>query len=295
MDDPTPAQAGVFSCLSPALFSQWTGFVRFRRPGLRYSQRKFAKNRMAPVAASFSDQELPVPFRVLPMRRRWNLARWLGATAALAVAASVPANAAEPQLLVGSENYLNLRVSSVYGSGYGAEMLVDNDPNTAWVIAGIAGANPQGRDEAWISFDLSQDYFLSTLLFSPRGSSGSVDGLDKLQLWAALEPFAVDVTSKASTDAFLALQSAPILQVNGFADSVTLPYQYSLQSPLARHVLVRLENQTDQRASRNLGAKQLLLQVTEVVPAPIPATGIGFGWLWASRLRLRIRQASRVA
>lgn len=231
-----------------------------------------------------------------PLTGRRNLCGCLGASVALALAAATtPASAVEQRLLVGSDDYPNLRVSSVYGSGYGAEMLVDNDPNSAWAIAGFSGLNPQGRDEAWISFDLSKNSLLTELVFIPRGSSGNVDGVDQLLLWAAFEPFAVDVTSKASTDAFLSLQQAPTLEVNGFSDTVTPPYQYPLLSPLVRHVLVRLENHTDQRASRNLGAKQLLLRVIEPVPAPLPAAGIASGWLWARRLRSRLRQAPLAA
>jgi hypothetical protein len=242
-----------------------------------------------PVAA-----RLALP-RTRSRRKRWILSPVLAVPLALVFSLPTPSKARETLLLVGSDAYPNLHVSSVYGVGHGAEMLVDNDPNTAWAIAGISDSNPQGRDEGWVSFDLAQQSILSKVFFTPREASGSVDGIDQLQLWAAIVPFGVDVTSKASTDAFLSRQLVPLLEVNGFSELVTPPYTYIVQREIVRYFLVRLLNTTDSRGSRNLGAKQLLLQVTVPVPAPLPAFGVGCGWLWARRLRRRSLQCHRLA
>jgi hypothetical protein len=221
-----------------------------------------------------------------PQRRWFHLSPWLAALAATAAVLG-PCRPAQALLLLGQDYYRNLSVSSSFGTGFEGALLVDDDPESAWAIGGNTDTNPQGRDEAWASFNLDlRGYLLDTLFFSPRGASGSVDGADSLQLWVSEVPFHVDVTSKESTDAFLAEQVAPLLTVNGFADSVIPPYQYKLNLVAAQYMLLRLTNQTDLRASRNLGAKQLYFTV-EFVPGPLPVLGAASGWLWARKLRRR--------
>jgi hypothetical protein len=221
-----------------------------------------------------------------PLRGWSTLSPWLASLAAVA-AVLAPWKPAQALLLLGQNDYRNLVVSSSFGTGYEGARLVDSDPESAWAIGGNSNTNPQGRDEAWASFNLDQHgYLLDTLFFSPRGASGSVDGVDELQLWVSKVPFLVDVTSKASTDAFLAQQVVPLLHVNGFADAAILPYQYRLNMVFAKYMLLRLTNQTDLRASRNLGAKQLYFKV-EFAPGPLPVLGAASGWLWARKLRRR--------
>ena len=221
-----------------------------------------------------------------PLRGRFSPIPWLPSLAA-AAAVLAPCRPAQALLLLGPDYYQNLSVSSSFGTGYEGARLVDGDPESAWAIGGNSNTNPQGRDEAWASFNLDrQDYHLDTFFFSPRGASGSVDGADTLQLWVSEVPFQVDVTSKVSTDAFLAQQAAPLLSVNGFADTAIPPYQYRLNHASAQFMLLRLTNQTDLRASRNLGAKQLYFKVA-FAPGPLPVLGAASGWLWARKLRRR--------
>ena len=205
----------------------------------------------------------------------------------IAASAALPAGSAHALALTGLDSYRNLRVSSVFGSGYGASELVDADPNTAWVISGALGANPQRRDEGWFSFELEKEFIIDQLDFAPRGPSGTVDGIDRLEMWASLSPFNVDVTDAGSTAAFLTNNLKPSFKVAGFAPTPSLPYSYSTGSLAGRYFLVRLLNQTDTRSSRNLGATFFQLQGAPMVPGPVPALGVASAFLASRRLRRR--------
>jgi len=205
----------------------------------------------------------------------------------IAASAALPAGSAHALALTGLDSYRNLRVSSEFGTGYGPSELVDGDLSTAWAIASAFGTNPQGRDEGWFSFELDKDFIIDHLDFAPRGSSGAVDGIDRLQMWASLSPFNVDVTDAGSTAGFLTSNLKPSFKVVGFAPTPSLPYSYSTGSLAGRYFLVRLQNQTDARSSRNLGATFFQLQGAPMVPGPVPALGVASAFLASRRLRRR--------
>lgn len=212
------------------------------------------------------------------------------AVGVLSVSVVLPAGNAQASLITGAASYLNLTASSVFGSGFEASQLVDGDLGTAWVLGGANGINPQGRDEGWFSFELLDDYVINKLYFAPRAASGTVDGVDRLQVWAGLNPFNVDVTDASSTAAFLATNLQPSFQVNGFAPTPNLPYAYDTGSMLSRYVLVRLQNSTDSRADRNMGARLFLLQGIPLVPGPVPVLGVASAFMASRRLRRRCRR-----
>lgn len=210
----------------------------------------------------------------------------------LAAALTLPANEAHALLLIGPDGYRNLQTSSVFGTGFEAPQLVDNDLNTAWVLGGAIGANPQGRDEGWFSFELEKDFIIKELFFAPRSPSGSVDGVDKLQMWTSLTPFQVDVTDATSTSNFLGMNLLPSFQVEGFAPTTSLPYTYSTGSLASRYVLVRLLNSTDTRSDRNMGARMFQVAGAQMVPGPLPVFGVASAFFSARRLRRRCRVGS---
>lgn len=205
----------------------------------------------------------------------------------ITASAALPAGSAHALALTGLDSYRNLRVSSEFGTGYGPSELVDGDLSTAWAIAGAFGTNPQGRDEGWFSFELDKEFIIDQLDFAPRGSSRALDGIDRLEMWASLSPFNVDVTSASSTAAFLTSNLKPSFKVAGFAPTSSLPYSYSTGSLAARYFLVRLLNQTDSVSSRNLGATFFQLQGAPMVPGPVPALGVASAFLASRRLRRR--------
>lgn len=207
----------------------------------------------------------------------------------LAASTLLPAGSAHGFVLTGPDAYLNLRVSSIFGSGYEASKLVDASQSTPWVISGALNANPQGRDEGWFSFELAKEFIIDRLNFAPRNPSGEVDGIDRLEMWASLSPFGVDVTSAGSTAAFLSSNLKPSFNVNGFAPTTSLPYTYSTGALAGRYFVVRLLNQTDTLSNRNLGANFFELQGAPMVPGPVPALGVASAFLASRRLRRRCR------
>lgn len=234
--------------------------------------------RFTPSAAS----PLRPSLRTVPSLRTAILG--LGALAASTV---LPAGSAYALVLTGPDAYLNLRVSSIFSGSFGSSKLVDADKNTPWVISGALGANPQGRDEGWFSFELEEGFLIDRLNFAPRNPSGQVDGIDRLEMWASLSPFGVDVTSAGSTSAFLTSNLKPSFKVNGFAPTTSLPYSYSTGTLAGRYFLVRLLNQTDTLSNRNLGAKFFQLEGAPLVPGPVPALGVASAFLASRRLRRR--------
>ena len=217
----------------------------------------------------------------------------LAARTALVVLSSVsivvaaPSAPAQALVLTPPGGYFNVQGSSHFGSGYEASKVFDADPSSAWVIGGAIGSNPQGRDEAWLSFEIDKELLVSQLSFIPRGSSGTVDGIDRLQIWGSLTPFAVDVTDASSTAAFLGTALSPSFQVKGFASTASLPYTYSFKPVGSRYFLVRLLNQSDTRSDRNLGAKFLELKGSAIVPGPLPVVGVAAAFAASRRLRRR--------
>ena len=205
----------------------------------------------------------------------------------ITASAALPAGNAHALALTDPGSYRNLRASSVFGSGYEVSKLVDPNLVSAWVISGALGANPQDRDEGWVSFELEKEFIIDQLDFAPRGPSGTVNGIDLLEMWASLSPFNVDVTSASSTAAFLTSNLKPSFKVAGFASTSSLPYSYSTGSLAGRYFLVRLLNQTDAVSSRNLGATFFQLQGAPMVPGPVPALGVASAFLASRRLRRR--------
>ena len=227
------------------------------------------------------------PSPLLGSLRPVGAVRAVLALGVLTASAALPAGSAHALALTGLDSYRNLSVSSVFGSGYGGSELVDADLDTSWVISGALGANPQGRDEGWFSFELEKEFIIDQLDFAPRGPSGTVDAIDRLEMWASLSPFNVDVTDAVSTAAFLTSNLKPSFKVAGFAPTPSLPYSYSTGSLAGRYFLVRLLNQTDARSSRNLGARFFQLQGAPMVPGPVPALGVASAFLASRRLRRR--------
>lgn len=210
----------------------------------------------------------------------------LGAVSATFV---LGAGAAQAFTLQAPDAYRNIRASSVFGTGFEPAKLFDGNLDTAWAVGGANGANPQGRDEGWVSFETDKDFIVNRLTFAPRGPSGSVDGIDRLLLWASMSPFDVDVTNAASTAAFLASNVPPSFQVSGFAATTNLPYTFATGSLVSRYFLVRMLNESDTRANRNLGARSLGVLGTPLVPGPLPILGVASAFATSRRLRRRCR------
>lgn len=237
---------------------------------------------MAVACPPFSSS--PKGFGLEQTSCRLGLALGLGMVAA---ALALPAGNAHALLFTGQDSYRNLRVSSAFGSGYEGKNLVDSDPSTAWVIAGAINANPQGRDEGWFSFELANYFVIDALLFAPRSASGTVDGVDTLEVWASLTPFNVDVTDALSTASFLASNAVPSFRASGFTSPSSQPYSYTPSSMVGRYVVGRLLNSSDSRSDRNLGAKLFQLGGYQIVPGPLPVLGVASAFLTARRLRRR--------
>lgn len=207
----------------------------------------------------------------------------------LSASLSLSATDAQAFTLTAPDAYRNVLGSSAFGTGFEPTNLFDDDLATAWALGGANGANPQGRDEGWISFETDRDFIVNRLTFAPRGPSGDVDGVDRLMLWASMSPFDVDVTNASSTAAFLASNLQPSFQKAGFAATSSLPYSYKTGSLVSRYFLVRLLNETDTRSSRNLGARSLGLLGTPLVPGPLPVLGVASAFVTSRRLRRRCR------
>lgn len=244
------------------------------------------------MASQHSPTRRPAPFRSASCAQslqRLAVRSALAVVGGLSISATLSPAPAQAFVLTPPGGYLNVKGSSEFGTGYEASKLFDADPSSAWVIGGALGANPQGRDEAWLSFALDRDFIISQLSFTPRGATGTVDGIDRLQIWGSLNPFGVDVTDATSTAAFLASALPPSFQTSGFAVTVTPPYSYRFKPVSSRYFLVRLLNQSDTRSDRNLGGKFLELKGSPMVPGPLPVVGVATAFAASRRLRRRCR------
>ena len=205
------------------------------------------------------------PQRLCPMVRpllSLALATWFAATASSRVVAEV---------LYGSTYYTAPVASSEYSELYPVTALFDNDADSPWVIAGEAGNNPQGREQGWVSFVLDQTYSIEDILFAPRSPSGQPDGIDTLRVWIGTTSFGVDVTSGASTSAFLSSLTGqnPTWSHSNFTSDAVQTYPLA-QPVTGRYVLAEFINTTDTNTFRNLGGREL---VVNAVAVPEPTVG----------------------
>jgi hypothetical protein len=144
-----------------------------------------------------------------------------------------------------------------------------NSTESVWAIQGFLGGNSQGRDEGWISVQLDQSYLITDLLFAPRKPSGNTDGIDAAYIWVSPTPFGVDVTSKASTNAFLAMPNgaSPNLSISHFSNANDVDYSFG-STLVGKYLLARFVNTTDHDNNRNLGARTFAIGEVGVVPEP---------------------------
>jgi hypothetical protein len=144
-----------------------------------------------------------------------------------------------------------------------------NSTDSVWAIQGFLGGNSQGRDEGWISVQLDQTYLITDLLFAPRKPSGNTDGIDAAYIWVSPTPFGVNITSNASTNAFLgtSIGAVPSLSLGPFANADDTDYSFGA-TLTGKYLLVRFLNTTDHDNNRNLGARTFEIGEVGVVPEP---------------------------
>jgi hypothetical protein len=161
--------------------------------------------------------------------------------------------------------------SSTFSDTPGEELfkLFDADLASSWAIDSFAGNNPQGRDEGWVSVTLDQSYLITHLRFAPRKASGNTDGIDFLSVWVSHTPLGVDVTSGASTQAFLLSPEGgtPDLSIGPFASFAPLDYAFGTTLK-GKYLLARFLNVSDHDNNRNLGGRALLIGQVGAVPEP---------------------------
>ena len=135
-----------------------------------------------------------------------------------------------------------------------------NSTESVWAIQGFLGGNSQGRDEGWISVQLDKTYLIADLRFAPRKPSGNTDGIDSAQVWVSPAPFSVNVTSAASTNAFLATPTgtAPNLSIGPFATANDVDYSFG-STLTGKYLLARFRNTTDHDNNRNLGVRTFVI------------------------------------
>ncbi len=171
-----------------------------------------------------------------------------------------------------------------------------NSTESVWAIQGYLGGNSQGREEGWISVQLNQTYLITDLRFAPRKPSGNTDGIDSAQVWVSPTPFSVNVTSAASTNAFLGTPTgaAPNLSIGPFATANDVDYSFG-STLTGKYLLARFRNTTDGDSNRNLGARTFVIGEIGIVPEPssIAFGAIGLATLlsFANLHRARQRQA----
>jgi hypothetical protein len=150
-----------------------------------------------------------------------------------------------------------------------------NSTESVWAIQGFLGGNSQGRDEGWVSVQLDQTYLITDLLFAPRKPSGNTDGIDAAYIWVSPTPFGVNVTSAASTNAFLAtpIGASPNLSIGPFANANDVDYSFGA-TLAGKYLLGRFVNTTDHDNNRNLGARTFEVGVVPE-PGSMALTAIG--------------------
>jgi hypothetical protein len=169
-----------------------------------------------------------------------------------------------------------------------------NSTESVWAIQGYLGGNSQGRDEGWISVQLNETYLITDLRFAARKPSGNTDGIDSAQVWVSPTPFSVNVTSAASTNAFLATPTgtAPNLSIGPFATANDIDYSFG-STLIGKYLLARFRNTTDHDSDRNLGARTFVIGEVGTVPEPGSiALGVaGFATLLGFSLLHRARRS----
>ena len=168
--------------------------------------------------------------------------------------------------LYGPTNYLN-PVASSEVSGFPITSIF-NASQGDWAIDGATSNNPQGRDQGWFSVNLDQEYSISSILFAPRNATGSVDGINTINVWISTTPFSVDVTNATSTSSFLIANPTPTWTQSTFANNT--PVTYALPTAVnGQYLVAELINTSDPDVNRNLGATQF---VVDAVAVPEPST-----------------------
>jgi hypothetical protein len=197
-----------------------------------------------------------------------------------------PATQAEILYNGGATTYFTNAVGSSFFVNDPVTNLFLNN-TTTWAIDGAAGNNPQGRDQGWVSFQLDQLYRIDDILFEARNATGQVDGINILNVWIASTPFTVDVTNPTSTSSFKSSNPTPTFTQTGFNGALET---FTLATPvIGQYFVAELINTTDLNGSRNLGAKQFV--VNAVVPEPstyaMALAGLACGGYLVRRRRKR--------
>jgi hypothetical protein len=153
--------------------------------------------------------------------------------------------------------------------GMDVEKLFDGNNATDWAIDGYLGNNSQGRDEGWVSVTLNSSYLITHLRFAPRKPTGNTDGIDRAYFWVSNTPFGVNVTSAASTNAFLGTVTGtnPNMTIGPFANFIDAEYAFA-STMTGKYLLARFYNTSDGDSNRNLGARTLQIGQVGTVPEP---------------------------
>ena len=179
--------------------------------------------------------------------------------------------AAEPVTYLTNPGVYTAIPSSTFSDfpGQVVENLFDTDPESLWAIDSFAGNNPQGRDEGWISVTLDQIYLITDLRFAPRKATADTDAIDALLVWVSPTPFPVDVTSAASTEAFLATSRGgnPDLSLGPFASFAPVDYAFD-ETLKGKYVVARFLNVSDLDNNRNLGGRTFHIGQVGTIPEP---------------------------
>ena len=207
--------------------------------------------------------------------------------------AAIPskAEATTPPVYLPNPGVYTATPSSTFSDfpGMDVEKLFDGNNATDWAIDGFLGHNPQGRDEGWVSITLNDTYLITNLRFAPRKATGATDSIDRAYFWVSNTPLNVNVTSLASTNAFLSTVTGtnPNMSLGPFANFNDAEYAFA-STLTGKYMLARFLNTSDGDSNRNLGARTLQIGQVGTVPEPTAIALIVIAA--ASALPIRRRQ-----
>lgn len=183
------------------------------------------------------------------------------------------AAAVSPPIYLTNPGVYTATPSSTFSDFPGMDVgkLFDGNNATDWAIDGFLGHNPQGRDEGWVSVTLNDTYLITHLRFAPRKATGATDSIDRAYFWVSNTPLNVNVTSAASTNAFLSTIAGtnPNMTLGPFAHFNDAEYAFA-STLSGKYLVARFTNTSDGDSNRNLGVRTL--QIGQIGTVPEPST-----------------------